>query len=146
MKILKFWWNFFKELRIFYVYRKATYSIKKELESINMRVDWLGRVYTVINLPEEMINQQDLVKQAWVLKQLREVNDVMLKYGLSDISYPEISPIKGENAYLLVIWPEYEYLTFFRILSNFIFIIFIIFIFKFALKFSTPLMHYIHNY
>lgn len=124
MKVFKFWINLFSEIKLFYKFRKATYSIREELQEANMRVDWLGRVYTVINLKEELLNQNEYVKQGWVLQQLGGINEILMKYGLSDVSYPEISNIKDEpGAYLLVIWPEYEYLRFDRVIFNVVFLI-----------------------
>lgn len=140
MKIFRFWINVFKEAALFYKFRKATFSIRKELEDANLRVDWLGRVYTVINLKEELLNQHEYVKQGWVLQQLGDVNKILMKYGLSDVSYPEISSVKNEpGAYLLVVWPDYEYFRFDRIIFNLIFLI----AFFYAIYVSVPVVNFL---
>ena len=72
MKDFILWWpRFFKEAWITWKYRKIVRSIEEELESeANLRVDWLGRVYTVINIKEEFQTQPDLVQQSIVFKEL----------------------------------------------------------------------------
>jgi hypothetical protein len=44
----------------------------------------------------------------------------MMQIGLADVQYPEIERIPGAAAYLVVLWPEYEALTFWTIIGNLI--------------------------
>ena len=64
IRIFTYWYNFIKELRLIYKYRKAALSLEKDLAENKLRVDRLGRIYTVINLPPEVVNQTELMQQS----------------------------------------------------------------------------------
>jgi hypothetical protein len=106
---LLFWPYFIKEAYICRKYFKAVKGIEKELNSSNLRVDWIGRIYGVMSIKEEFMNQPELVQQSIVFQQLAPVNDLLIKYGLSDLSFPEISKIKGTEQFLVVLYPENDY-------------------------------------
>ncbi len=112
IRIFKYWFNFIKEFRILYKYRKAAISLKAELEENGLRVDNLGRIYTVINLKEELLNQPELMQQSYVLGQLGPITNVLMKHGMADTSFPEISKIENSSSYLVVCWPERDYVEF----------------------------------
>lgn len=118
-KVLNYWKEFFTDLKIWYRYRKAAVKNEAFLNEKGLRVDWLGRIYTVVNLPEEVENNNiPMVQQGWVLGQLRPINEVLLKIGLADYSYPSINSIEGSAAYLVVMWPEIDALNIWRFLAN----------------------------
>ncbi len=109
IKIINYWYNFVKESILIYRYRKASLSVQKELEAEGLRVDYLGRIYTVINLPEEVLGQQELLQQSYVLSQLSPITTILLKYGLADSSFPEIVKVEGSASYLVILFPERDY-------------------------------------
>ena len=109
LNIFSYWYNFLRELRLLYKYRKAALSLKTELESEGLRVDNLGRIYTVINLKEELLSQPELMQQSYVLGQLGPITSILMKYGMADTSFPEISKIENSSSYLVVCWPERDY-------------------------------------
>jgi hypothetical protein len=117
--IFKYWFSFIKEFRILYKYRKAAISLRPELEATGLRVDNLGRIYTVINLKEELLNQPELMQQSYVLGQLGPITSILMKYGMADTSFPEISKIEGSSSYLVVCWPERDYVEFSAFFINF---------------------------
>ena len=43
------------KLKIWYKIRKIANENKTKLLEKGFRVDWIGRIYTVINLPEEVV-------------------------------------------------------------------------------------------
>jgi hypothetical protein len=110
IKIISYWYNFFKELILVYKYRKASLSVKTELESEGLRVDQLGRIYTVINLPEEVSSQAELMQQSYVLQQLSPITQTLMKYGMADSSFPELRKIENSNSYLIILYPEIDYI------------------------------------
>jgi hypothetical protein len=110
IKIILYWYNFFKELFYVYKYRKASLSIKTELEKEGLRVDQLGRIYTVINLPEEVSSQAELMQQSYVLQQLSPITQILMKYGMADSSFPELRKIENSNSYLIILYPEIDYI------------------------------------
>jgi hypothetical protein len=116
-----YWRELYRELRIFFIFRKTAYENQKMLEEKHkLRVDWLGRIYGVINIPEEVEGAAKQVQEAYVLEAITNYGKVMMEIGLADVQYPEIERIQGAAAYLVVLWPEYEALTFWRIIGNII--------------------------
>ena len=100
-----YWPNFFIEMVFTIKYYRAVKSIKEELEKGNLRVDWIGRIYTVINLADEMIKQPEVVQQSYVFQQLAPINTILVKYGLSNDAFPEIRKI-APDSYLVILYPE----------------------------------------
>lgn len=82
----------------------------------NLRRDWFGRIYTVINLPPEVIFSADLPKESrpsFVMNEIKPINEYMKTLNLEEILTLSYEEIKGTNSesYLVV----YQYL--FRELS-----------------------------
>lgn len=109
---IKFWPELWKEFRVWWIFKKTA---NENLESLNkdhkLRVDWLGRIYGVINLPEEVQGAANEIQQAYVLQQISKFGDKMLKMGLADVVYPEIQKIKGSAGYLVILWPVFDTLA-----------------------------------
>lgn len=82
-----------------------------------LRTDNIGRVYTVINVPEELwpYEKQNMV-WPWMLEQLRELDDLLMRLRLNDLLYPEVSPIEGSPAYLVVLTPSTESFSIWKLL------------------------------
>ena len=120
--IVAFWPNFFREANLLRKYGLAVKGIQKELEKEGLRVDWLGRIYTVINIKEEFRNQPDLAQQAVVFQELKPASDILMRYGLSDYAYPEIQKVEDTFSYLVILYPETDYFNFWRFLWNTLFL------------------------
>lgn len=120
--ILMFWPNFFQEAWITIKFYREVKSIEKEIEEKGIRVDWIGRMYTVVNLGPEVIGQPEVVEQSYVFQQLSPVNKILMQYGLSDYSYPEISKIPGTEQYLIVLYPENDHFNFWSWFRNILFL------------------------
>jgi len=122
--IVLFWPNFIREFWLLYRYGKAVKSIQPELEEQGLRIDWLGRVYTVINLDKEYKNQPEMMQQSIVFKELKPVSDILMQYGLSDHAYPLIEKIQDDRAvaFLVVLYPETDYFNIWRFLWNTLFL------------------------
>ena len=118
IKIFKYWIGLFKEIRLLYKYRRASISLREELAASNLRVDWLGRIYTVINLKEELLTQPELMQQSFVLSELSPITQILMKHGLADSSFPEIQKIEGSQSYLVVLYPETDHIGVSVILVN----------------------------
>ena len=48
--------NLYNEIKIWVKIRKIAQENKNKLLENGFRVDWVGRIYTVINLPEEVVS------------------------------------------------------------------------------------------
>lgn len=116
--ILLFWPRFFKEAWITRKYYNAVKSIEPELNASNLRIDWIGRVYGVVSIKEEFRTQPEMIQQSIVFQELGPINSILIKYGLSDLSYPEISKIQNTDQFLVVLYPENDYFNLISFLRN----------------------------
>jgi hypothetical protein len=130
-----YWIKLIREIRIWLMVRKVANANMETLEEYDLRVDWVGRIYTVINLPEEVANQP-YAQQPYVLGQLRKYDEVLLKLQLSDVLFPEFEKIPGEDAYLLVLTPEIEELDWIKFILNLALWIGIYFVAKIAINYA----------
>jgi hypothetical protein len=119
---LLFWPRFFNEAWITRKYYNAVKSIEPELNKSNLRIDWIGRIYGVVEIKEEFRTQPEMIQQSMVFQELGPINEILLKYGLSDLSYPEISKIPETNQFLVVLYPENDYFNTISFLRNIIFL------------------------
>lgn len=117
-KLLAYWSEFFSELKIWWRYRKAAQQNEKLLNDNGMRVDWLGRIYTIVNMPEEVQNNMEIVQQGWVIGQLKPMNTILFQIGVADYTYPSISKVPDSASFLVVMWPELDNLNIWRVLWN----------------------------
>jgi hypothetical protein len=57
--------SFFKKISLFFVYRKIVKSLKRDLETdFGARIDKAYRIYTVINIPETLIEEPYNLRKA----------------------------------------------------------------------------------
>lgn len=114
--------KFLKVYRDVKVYRDYLKVIKKESNTSpiwtrkGMRIDWFGRIYTVVNLPPEVIFSVDLPKEArpsFVMNEIKPINDYLKTINIEELITLWIEPVKDTNdeSYLVV----YQYV--FRELS-----------------------------
>jgi hypothetical protein len=115
---LAYWLDLYREIRIWRIFSKTAKANVDLINKQGLRVDWIGRVYTVVNLPEEVLTASPEIQQAYVLQKISEMGDIMMKVGLGDIVYPEIQKINGTAGWLVVLWPSFEALTTVRIIVN----------------------------
>ena len=116
--MFKFWKELYYELRIWRRLSRVAKAKRETLKESNFRVDWVGRIYTVINLPDEMLSRPDL-QEGWVFMQLREYDTLFMDLGIADYLFPEITPIPDRAAYLLVLTGPRDYIGGWKILWNF---------------------------
>jgi hypothetical protein len=117
-----YWSELVSEIRIWWIFR-STGRIPANIKKLNendLRVDWLGRIYGVINMPEEVTGAAPQVQQAYVLQQISKWGPLTTEMGLADIIFPEIDRLPGTNSYLVIMWPQYDALGFWYILGNLI--------------------------
>lgn len=125
MNIISSIWTYpiglFKELKNWFLFRRVVKNEPEIIEDFKnhdpeLRVDWLGRVYTVVNVPEELWPAEYSGSyQAYVVGQLSKINAVMIKHRLQDMVYPSTEPIQqeGVRANLIKLYPwSGEYFNF----------------------------------
>ena len=140
-----YWYDLYLDLRTFYIFRKVALKYEEMLERDHkLRVDWLGRIYGVINIPEEVEGAAPQIQEAYALQAITEYGKVMIRIGLADAVYPEIEKIPNAAAYLVVLWPEYTALSVWRIIGNLIRTgligIAIYLLTKIAIRYADPVM------
>ncbi len=100
--------DLYNEIKIWYKIRSIAKKEEPKLKELGFRVDWVGRIYTVINLPEEVVSAP-ISQEGYVLMQLRKHDKFLLDLGIADYVSPEFSPIPNENAFLLVLSADREF-------------------------------------
>ncbi len=129
---MKYFIKFYKEIRIWRKFYKAAKQNEGYLNENGLRVDWIGRIYTVVNIPEEVANNNQYVKEAFVLQQLRPFNEILLNVGLADYAVPELRNITepGTNAFLVLLYPELNNISIWKFFWNVIKLVGIIWLIK----------------
>jgi hypothetical protein len=110
--IIKYWLFFIKELFLLIKVYHAVKGVEKELYEQGLRIDWIGRIYAVINLEGEELNQPEILQQSIVIQALNPISLILMKYGLSDVMYPDIRKIDNSDSYLVILYPETDYVEF----------------------------------
>jgi hypothetical protein len=120
MNPFKWFFRIFKELRQWYTLYKITTKEKViiDLYSHKLNVDWVGRIYTTVNVPEEYLQHQQTI-QSYVLSKLRDYDLVLTKLNLNDLVYPEIFSVKDNIlAYNVILKTNSDAISFLGILSR----------------------------
>jgi hypothetical protein len=97
----------YEEIRLWMRIKSIAKEFAPILNESGFRVDWVGRIYTIINLPEEVVNQYNSI-EGYILMRFREYDELFLKIGIAGEIYPELIK-KTESAYLLILSPERIY-------------------------------------
>jgi len=130
----------FSVLKDIKIYREYVKIIDKEAKDSpiwsrrKLRKDWFGRIYTVINLPPEVIFSNDLPKEArpsFVMSEIKPINDYLKSLNLEEILTLYMNPVKDTNdeSYLVVyqyVFRELSWIWIFRFLIEIIAIILIV--------------------
>jgi hypothetical protein len=104
----------FRDISNFLYLRKV---IKKNRNSdkwkkLNLRHSWFYTIYTVTNLPIEVIESEEVYHAAFVIENLKETNEYLESLNLQEIVYLNTLPIEGENAFLCTYTPLMENISF----------------------------------
>ena len=71
--------DLYTELQTWRKIKKIAKNAEKELNEKGFRVDWVGRIYTVINLPEEVVSAP-ISQEGYVLMKLREHDKFSIRF------------------------------------------------------------------
>ena len=108
-----------KEIKIYREYLKTVKEKSEESpfwDRMKLRVDWVGRVYTVINLPQQVIQSPDLPKEArpsFVMNEIKPINEYFKSLNLEELMTLSMEAVKGTNdeSYLIVYQYVFRNLT-----------------------------------
>ena len=112
-----YWIRLVREILNWYEVYKIVRDNEELLEEYQLRRDWIGRLYTVINLPEE-IASNETAREPTVIGHLRRYDKVLMQLGLTESVFPDLEPIPETTSYLLVLRPEQEELRLRRFIWN----------------------------
>lgn len=111
----------------FYIKKVIKKNLKTvEWEKYKLRADWIGRIYTIINLPPEVLYSPDApqeIRPAYILEESKPINEYLTKLNLQEIVFPEIRPVDESISYLVVYSPYFQRLSWKWILWRLFFII-----------------------
>ena len=104
-----------KEWQIWKVVRITVKEHAKELEEVGFFCDWIGRIYTVINIPEEIMQMpinsrkdyeiRNMMIDTYIKQQLIPASELLTKLRLADlIVYPDkYEMFENTNSLLIVL-------------------------------------------
>jgi hypothetical protein len=109
-------------IQLFYIINKNKRTSK--WKDLNLRVDWIGRIYTVITMRKEDFGETEEIRQAKINKQLAmPVYDYFTdELNLVELLAPKLQYIKGTYSYLLYFSPIFQRLSFFYLIKTFVFV------------------------
>ena len=99
--------NIFKKIRLFDEYKKIIKSKRVDLEgSFNLRIDRAQRLYTVLNIPEELFGEPynirksdiDTISQTYIKEYVTRLSTYLNSIGLTEL-YDFYEPIKKVDKY-----------------------------------------------
>ena len=99
---------------------KTVYSLTSQsdvedyLFQKDISIDWIGRMYTVIDVPEEY-RQNKNVTQGYVLDRLRDLDNVLSSLNISDLILPDVKEIRGTFQYIVLLSTRRDRLNFWSI-------------------------------
>jgi hypothetical protein len=101
----------FKDLRLFYSYKKEIKKNRVQLESqFFIRIDNADRMYTVLNVPTNLVDEPynlrkediDLISQNYIKEYISELSKYLNSIGVSEM-YDFYEPIKKVDKYSYLI-------------------------------------------
>ena len=108
--------NFFRELKVWRTIRKVCKEHKQFLESVGLKYDWFGHIYTVINRDPNIKLGSDEDRYL-LMKELNDIQNVLVKLNIIDLLAYELLPLESseisddgseevfENSYLVKFTP-----------------------------------------
>ncbi len=138
--------NIFKKIKLFRNYKKEISLSKIELEAnFNIRVDRADRIYTVLNIPDELYGEPynlrksdiDKISETYIREYIGKLSEYLNERGLSEL-YDFYEPVKkvDKYSYLIVLGfkpfnsVKYYTLVYYRIIpiASITLLIFLIFL------------------
>jgi len=100
--------SLFKKIRLFYFFKNILKNHKTELLDVyNARVDKISRIYTVLNIPDDIIKEKDPFTAALTKKYIEgyisEISDFLSRKGIMEMcKFYTVEQVE-QYSYLIVI-------------------------------------------
>jgi len=120
--------NIIKEFRTWKTVKHVVKSNKNSFYALGFDYDWLGRLYTVVNIPDEIVNipvktrkdsvVQNMMIENYIKDSLSDVSELLTELRLSDlIIYPTtFERFENTDSILIVLAPERRYTKWWKLL------------------------------
>ena len=96
--------NYFYQLNQIRKHKKTP-----EWNKHKLRVNWFGTIGTVINLPPDVFQGEEIYYQVYVIEQMKPINRYLESLNLQEIIYPRTTSLvnadEGVYAYLVKYYP-----------------------------------------
>lgn len=105
-------------LNYFYI-ASSVIKHKNDLEwnAMNIRYDWVFRIYTVVSLKEEDLEQEEDFQSRMIIERTMPINDYLCdKVELIELLTPRVSRINDSLSYLVIYYPVFYQLSIFYVL------------------------------
>lgn len=110
-------YKIYRDIVNYFAIRKIVKRSSKSVdwEKHQLRVDWVYRIYTVVNQTKYEIGDDPIVLKQKMLEKTYPINAYIDKLGISDLVAASWEPIPDSNSYLLVYYPIFNYLTVWKV-------------------------------
>lgn len=109
------------EWKTWRVVRKTVKANREKFESLGFDIDWIGRLYTIINIPDEIMSMpiktnkdagvQRQMIDSYIKNGLSDINNLLIELHLSDlIIYPYLyERFEHTDSILFILAPDRKY-------------------------------------
>jgi hypothetical protein len=121
--------SIFKQIYLFFVFRKKLYRIETDLKiQYNIRLDNIFRFYTVLNIPQEVIEEPynfrksdiDSISRNFIREYISQLSQYLNSKGLSELF--ELYDMEKVDKYSYLLVFGYSLINTKRLANNFMFI------------------------
>lgn len=98
--------GFYYDIKAWRIVKQVCKENKDRLDKLGLKMDWIGRVYKVINRdPTIPLGSSD--DEVILSREFQELGNLFIELNLADIVIPSMFPIEteGANAYLVIYTP-----------------------------------------
>ena len=112
--IFSIYWIFKEISNIFFIRKTVKDAIlnDKEWHTYKLRFDWVkNRIYTVVNLPEDLPDHHLLMSKTFILEEMKPVNFYLAQKNLAEIIEMKKPEKIDDFNYLIIYVPLFRYFT-----------------------------------
>ncbi len=121
-----------KELNNYFFLLRTINKVKNSKEwkgqKYQLRTNWVGTIYTIMNLPPEVFNSEPVYERNYIIEETKPINNYLASLNLTEILRLGVKKINREDteAYLVTYKPLFNNFSFWW-LGRWAFIIWLLF-------------------
>lgn len=93
-------------------------DVEKLLNDKDFQVDWIGRISTIFEIPNEFLENSE-TRESYIVGKFHEHTMFFNHLGISDLVYPDLEPIAGDKVF--VIYEARNFATSISMIKQYIF-------------------------